>query len=66
MDISHSPILFWQVDHAGPEGHLDLDEGLVAVGQEIFGLARVDPDHAKQQVSRSSEGHFDLGKRGYL
>ena len=29
-----------------PEGHLNLDEGLITIGQEIFGLSGVNPYHA--------------------
>ena len=35
-------VLFRQVDDARPERHLDLDERLIAVGEQILGLARVD------------------------
>jgi len=45
------PVLLSQVDHAWPERHLDLDECLIAVGQQVLGLARVDAHDTKQQVA---------------
>ena len=54
-------VLLGQVDHAWSESHLDLDERLVAVRQEVLGLPAVDPHHAKQQVARGPECHLNLG-----
>ncbi len=50
------------VTTTSPEGHLDLDEGLVAVGQQVLGLARVDTHHAQQQVTARTQRHLHLQK----
>lgn len=55
------PVLLGQIDHSGPESHLDLDEGLVAVGQQIFRLPGVDADDAEEQVAGRAQGHLHLG-----
>lgn len=46
-DGSHCsfPVPFRQIDDTGPECDLDLDEGLIAVGQKVLGLARVDTNY---------------------
>ena len=43
--------LLRQVDDARPERHPDLDERLIAVGEQVLGLARVDAHDAEQQVA---------------
>jgi hypothetical protein len=50
------------VTTTSPEGHLDLDEGLIAVGQQVLGLPRVDPHHAQQQVTARTQRHLHLQK----
>ena len=54
-------IVLWQIHHARPERHLDLDKGLIAVGQQVLCLARVDANHAEQQVAAGPQRHLDLG-----
>ena len=56
------PTLVSWVTTTSPEGHLDLDEGLVAVGQQVLGLARVDTHHAQQQVTARTQRHLHLEK----
>jgi hypothetical protein len=50
------------VTTTSPEGHLDLDEGLVAVGQQVLGLPRVDTHHPQQQVTARTQRHLHLQK----
>mmetsp|Transcript_25143 Transcript_25143/g.72712 ORF Transcript_25143/g.72712 Transcript_25143/m.72712 type:complete len:752 (-) Transcript_25143:166-2421(-) len=45
----------------GPEGHLDLDHGLLGVVHEVLDLAGVDPDDAEEEVAGNSEGQGDGG-----
>lgn len=53
-------MLLRQIDHAGPECHLDLDKRLIAIGQQIFGLSRIDPNDTQQQMAGRSKGQFDF------
>lgn len=56
-------VVFGEIDHARPEGHLDLDERFVTVGQQILGFTRVYPDHTQQKMTGRPEGHFHLKQR---
>ena len=56
-------IVFWQVNHARPERHLDLDEGLVTVREQILCLPGVDADNAQKKVAAGSQGHLHLNTK---
>lgn len=51
-------MLLRQVDHSGPECHLDFDERFVAVGEQVFRFAGIDADDAEKEVARGAEGHL--------
>ena len=59
-------ILLRQVDHPGSECHLDLDKGLITIGQEVLGLPRVDSHHTQQKMAGSAERHLHLGLKDAL
>lgn len=47
------------------EGHLQLEHGLRTVREDVLDLARVNPDHAQQQVAGHAErqGHSGIDNR---
>lgn len=42
------------------EGHFDLHESFITVGQHIFGLSRINTSYAQQQVPGGAQRQFHL------
>jgi len=42
------------------EGHFQLQESLVAIGEHVFSFTRVDANNAEQEMARGAQREFDL------
>lgn len=49
-----------KVDDTRSKSQLDLDQSLVAIGQKVFRLSRIDPHNAEQQVAGCSQRQLQL------